>query len=58
MKKPKDSPTSEGQRVLLRGRGAIGTVEKIDEDGWVWVRWHDPKDKAPKVCFVTELALL
>lgn len=56
-KRPKDSPTHEGQRVILRGRFAVGTIDKMNEDGWCWVRWHDPDAKAAKVCHVNELTL-
>jgi hypothetical protein len=55
MKVPKDSPTAIGERVVLRGRGASGVVSKIDEGGWVWVDW-DEGVRAPKICFVSELA--
>lgn len=39
-KAPKGIPTTHDQRVMLRGRGHLGTVTKID-DKWVWVRWDD-----------------
>lgn len=60
-KMPKDAPTEKGQRVLLRGRGAMGTVDRIDEGGWVWVVWDQSplmsSPKIPRICFVTELAV-
>ena len=56
MKRPKDSPTKEGQRVIWRGRGALGTVQKMDERGWVWVAWDEGMN-APRVCHQNELAL-
>jgi hypothetical protein len=56
-KRPKDSPNHEGQRVILRGRGIVGTIDKLDEGGWCWVRWLDPNAKAAKICHVNELAL-
>lgn len=56
MKRPKDSPTESGQRVLLRGRGVFGTIRKIDEGGWVWVNWDEPKSGAD-ICHVNELVL-
>lgn len=55
-KRPKDSPTDIGQRVILRGRGAVGEIYKIDEGGWVWVKWEDPKAGGAKICHVNELA--
>lgn len=58
---PKDAPTEVGQRVVLRGRGQFGTVSRIDDGGWVWVTWdqspYASNPKAPKICFVTELAV-
>lgn len=56
MKRPKDSPRETGQRVLLRGRGELGTVVRIDEGGWVWINWDEPKG-GPDICHVNELAL-
>lgn len=53
---PKDSPTAEGQRVVLRGRGAVGTVTRMDDAYWVWVDWDEGQPKAPKICFITELS--
>lgn len=56
MRRPKDSPTQVGQRVMLRGRGVLGTIRKLDERGWVWVSWDEPKSGAD-ICHVNELAL-
>lgn len=56
MKIPKDSPTQIGQFVELRGRGALGMVEKIYH-GWVWVTWNIGTT-APKICSITELKVL
>ena len=53
-KRPKDSPTEEGQRVILRGRGHLGTITKIDDRDWVWVDWDEPKTGA-KICHANEL---
>lgn len=55
MKKPQNIPTKIGQRVIWRGRGVTGTVEKMDEGGWVWVTWDEEK-KAPRICHQNELA--
>lgn len=55
-KRPKDSPTEVGQRVILRGRGSLGSVERIDDGGWVWVTWDVPKS-GPSICHVNELSL-
>lgn len=44
-KAPKDIPTADGQRVMLRGRGYLGTVTKIDGT-WVWVKWDGPETGA------------
>lgn len=54
-KRPKDSPTEAGQRVLWRGRNKFGTIDKISED-WVWMKWDDPED-GPSICHANELAL-
>jgi hypothetical protein len=39
-KEPKNIPTECGQRVVLRGRGHVGSVIKIDEK-WIWVNWDE-----------------
>jgi hypothetical protein len=54
-KRPKDSPTEKGQRVIWRGRDKSGTIDKIDED-WVWVIWDQPED-GPRICHVFELKI-
>lgn len=56
MKRPKDRPTEVGQRVVWRGRGVYGVTEKMDEFGWVWVKW-DEGGKAPRICHQNELAI-
>jgi hypothetical protein len=53
-KRPKDSPTEKGQRVLWRGRAKAGVVKQIDGD-WVWVSWDEPED-GPMICHAHELA--
>ena len=55
-KRPKDSPTAVGQKVILRGRGIVGEITKLDDGGWAWINWEDPKAGA-KICHVNELVL-
>lgn len=54
-KTPKDSPTSVGQRVIWRGRGNKGKIDKISEN-WVWVKW-DERGGGPEICHLNELQL-
>ena len=53
-KRPEGTPDKIGQRVILRGRGAFGNVQKIENE-WVWVNWDDGAKGWPKICHANEL---
>jgi hypothetical protein len=55
-KPPADLPAI-GDRVIWRGRGAAGELERVDERGWASVKW-DTGTTAPRLVHHHELSKL
>lgn len=57
MKAPKDIPTRQGQRVVLRGREHRGTVAKLNGN-WAWIDWDQKDCGAATINHTYELVVL